>query len=150
LIYWLTGGELLAQAKMAHASLEDPLAHLAFAILLGNVVAMLVSGAATIFVMLYASHKIGGPLYRFEKLCQQVGGGRLDAAPELRAGDQLQDLGKAFQDMVASLRNRQEHRVVSAMKLSSVLDQLQKDPDFVDRHLDKLEQMRQTLTQLQE
>lgn len=48
----------------------------------------------TIIVVLYISHEIAGPLYRFESLCHQVGEGNLDTITYLRKKDQLQELAQ--------------------------------------------------------
>jgi nitrogen fixation/metabolism regulation signal transduction histidine kinase len=41
---------------------------------------------------IFLSHKIAGPLYRFEALCDQIGDGQLEMDISLRENDQLQEL----------------------------------------------------------
>jgi methyl-accepting chemotaxis protein len=110
LIYWVTGGDLQAQAQSAHANIVTAWQRLGLSILLGNVVAIIVAGAAGIASVLYASHKIAGPLYRFETLCREVGDGNLNTITKLREDDQLQDLAKSFSTMVIKLRDRRDLR----------------------------------------
>ncbi|MDX8130077.1 hypothetical protein QLH52_22495 [Methylomonas sp. OY6] len=110
LIYWMTGGDLQAQSQSAHANIVNAAERLGVSILIGNLVAILVAGGIAVSTVLYASHKIAGPLYRFETLCQEVGDGKLDTVTHLRENDQLQDLALSFSNMVAKLRNRREHR----------------------------------------
>ena len=150
LIYWITGGDLQAESQTAHENINNALDHLGISLILGNLTAMLIVGMLTVFMVLYASHKIAGPLYRFEKLCEQIGDGQLDGISRLREGDQLQDMGKAFDDMIGKLRNRQDQRNLLVTKLSGQLEQLQQDQAIVTHHSEHLEQMRQTLAQLQE
>ena len=150
LIYWMTGGALQAESQTAHANIVNSLENLGFSILIGNLVAMLLAGGVALFVILYASHKIAGPLYRFEKLCQQIGDGQLDTVTSLRQHDQLQDLGTAFGDMVNKLRRRKDQRIQLIVKLNADLDQLEQDQSLAFDQRDRLEQMRQTLMQLQE
>jgi nitrate/nitrite-specific signal transduction histidine kinase len=150
LVYWLTGGELQAQSLTAHANIMNTLEHLGISILIGNLVAILVSGGLAVFVVLYASHKIAGPLYRFEALCEQIGDGNLDAITSLREGDQLQELGTAFGEMVTKLRSRKDQRETLVAQLIGHIDQLQQDPTIITHHSAQLEQMRDALGQLKE
>lgn len=150
LIYWLAGGELQAQSQTAHLNVLSALEHLGIAIFLANLVALFIAGGLAVFVMLYSSHKIAGPLYRFEKLCQQVGDGQLDTITSLREGDQLQGMGKAFGEMVAKLRERKGQRLELATKLTDQLEQMQNDPVVIAKYSGQLEQMRETLKQLLE
>lgn len=150
LVYWLTGGELKAQSQTAHLSVISTLEHLGISILIANVVAMLIAGCLAVFVALYASHKIAGPLYRFEKLCEHIGDGQLDTITSLREHDQLQALGKSFASMVAKLRSCKDRRVELVGQLLSHLEQLQQDPTITAHHSELLEQMRQSLSELQE
>lgn len=150
LLYWLTGGELQSQSFSAHYNMMDNLEHLGVSILIANVVAIFIAGGLAVFVILYASHKIAGPLYRFEKLCEHIGNGQLDTITSLREHDQLQELGNAFTGMVAKLRSRKDQRAVLVTKLSDHLAQLQQDPAIATHYSEHLEQMRQALAQLQE
>ncbi len=150
LIYWQTGGDLQAESQTAHVNIESSLEHLGFSILFGNLVAMLIAGGAALFFILYASHKIAGPLFRFEKLCHQIGDGQLDTITKLREGDQLQDMGNAFEDMVIKLRNRRDQRMLLTEKLIAQLEQLQHDPAVATHYSGQLEQMRHVLAQLQD
>lgn len=111
LIYWITGGDLQAQSQSAHANIVTAWQRLGLSILMGNLVAVIVAGAAGISSVLYASHKIAGPLYRFEKLCQDVGDGNLNTVTQLREDDQLQELAQSFAKMVEKLRDRRDQRV---------------------------------------
>jgi nitrate/nitrite-specific signal transduction histidine kinase len=150
LIYWLAGGELQAQSQTAHLNIMNALEHLGIAIFLANLVALFIAGGLAVFVMLYSSHKIAGPLYRFEKLCEQVGDGQLDSITSLREGDQLQDMGKAFAGMVVKLRERRGQRMSLTAKLDDQLEQIQKDPALTTNYSAQLEQMREALKQLQD
>ncbi len=110
LVYLITGGDLQAQSQSAHANLINATERLGISLLIGNLVSILIAGGIAITAVLYASHKIAGPLYRFEKLCQAVGEGNLDTITNLREKDQLQDMAQAFSTMVAKLRDRRDQR----------------------------------------
>lgn len=55
-----------------------------------------------------ASYKIAGPLYRFEKLREQVNNDDLDIITAIREKDQLHDLAKAFMVMINKLSARKQ------------------------------------------
>lgn len=150
LVYWLSSGELQAQSQTAHLSVITTLEHLGISILIANVVAMLIAVVLAVFVVLYASHKISGPLYRFEKLCEHVGDGQLDTITSLREHDQLQALGTAFAGMVAKLRTRRDRRTALLAELTTQLEQILKDPAVANQYSSQIEHIRKDLQQLQD
>lgn len=150
LIYWLASGDLLAQSQTAHENIKTALDNLGFSIAIANLAALLVAGIMTIAMVLYASHKIAGPLYRFEKICEQIGEGNLDTVTSLREGDQLQDMGRAFANMVNKLRNRKTQRQELTAQLTTHLDQLQQEQALNTTQQEHIERIRQILAQFPE
>lgn len=150
IIHWFTESDLISQSQNAHVKITTALDNLGVSIFIGNLIALLIAGSITIFMVLYASHKIAGPLYRFEKLCQQIGDGNLDAVTKLREHDQLQDLGSAFSEMVAKLRLRKQNQMALVATLSEHLEQLQQDPVLAEKHTELLQQMQQVIVKLKE
>jgi len=67
---------------------------------------------ATIIVTLFVSHKIAGPLYRFKKVMEAMGEGDFLNQVNIRKGDQLQDLAKIFDSMIA--KNRAKIKALKA------------------------------------
>lgn len=147
IVYWLSSGDLLDGTQPAQASIEGPLSRLGASVLIGNVVALLIAGIGVLFLVLYASHKIAGPIFRFERLCEQIGDGQLDGGTRLRKGDQLQDMGRAFEEMVTKLRNRRDKRRQVAGQLLAELEQLQKSPSAAEFSA-QIDGMRRLLAQL--
>jgi len=68
-------------------------------------------GVVAVLVTLLASHKIAGPIYRFEKDIQQVGEGDLRHRIRIRKNDQFQELAVSLNQMIDGLSSR-----VSAVK----------------------------------
>ena len=58
----------------------------------------------TIYTVLYLSHRIAGPLYKFEKITNEIGNGNLNISVQLRQKDELLPLKKAFENMVENLQ----------------------------------------------
>jgi len=65
-----------------------------------------ISSAAVVLAVIYLTHKIAGPLYRFEKSMEAVGRGDLTHVVKTRKGDELKDLEEAFNEMIISLREK--------------------------------------------
>lgn len=112
LVYWITDGDLQAQSMSAHANLTNASDRLGVSILIGNLVSIVIAGVVAVTSVVYASHKIAGPLYRFERLCNDVGEGKLNTITHLREHDQLQELAQSFAAMVDKLREQRNQRQV--------------------------------------
>lgn len=148
LIYWMTGGDLQAQSESAHINIANAWARLGLSLLIGNVVAILIAGTLSVFVVMYASHKIAGPLYRFEKLCEQVGNGELEVIANIRENDQLQDLATAFFDMVTKLRARKNRHQECVSSMIGQIEQLKNDPTLGQHQHQAIEQLELIVKQL--
>ncbi len=150
LIYWMTGGDLQAQSESAHINIANAWARLGLSLLIGNVAGILIAGALSVFVMMYASHKIAGPLYRFEKLCEQVGNGELDVITAIREKDQLHDLATAFLEMVNKLRARKQRQQECVSSILNQIEQLKVNNTSSTNQVLAFEQLEQTVKQLSE
>lgn len=150
LIYWITGGDLQAQSESAHINIANAWARLGLSLLIGNVVAILIAGTIAAFVVLYASHKIAGPLYRFEKLCEQVGNGDLDIITAIREKDQLHDLANSFLTMVNKLKDRKQKQQDSVITLINQIEQLKTDQTTSPDQRYQLDQVIKTARQLED
>ena len=59
-----------------------------------------------VFLTVFFSHKIAGPVYRFECLCHDMIEGRYSGEARLRKGDDLMNLAGLFNTAMASTRQR--------------------------------------------
>lgn len=149
LIYWLISGDLQSQSQSAHVNIANAWERLGLSILIGNIVAAVVAGLSAIIVVLYISHKIAGPLYRFETLCRQIGEGNLDGVTHVRENDQLQELAVAFTDMAEQLRQRRDQQQALLTELQIQLDILEKQTDPNSTGISAVSHLRGTLQKLQ-
>lgn len=76
------------------------------AVLYTNLVTLLLILLATVVTVLFLSHKIAGPMLRFEKELQIVAGGDLTQQIRLREKDQFTELAQTLNAMTGSLRQR--------------------------------------------
>ena len=66
-------------------------------------IASIAMGLAGLLVFIFYSHRIAGPLFRFQKSLQEVTSGDLTGRIRLRHKDQLGDLGDSINQMTGSL-----------------------------------------------
>ncbi len=104
LLYFLVNQELQAQYYSAHFKIRQTGQILLPSLLGTNFIVILVTSAITVSVVLYISHKIAGPLYRFEMVAREISKGNLNVSARLRQLDQLKDFSTALDEMIQSLR----------------------------------------------
>ena len=71
-----------------------------------NLVTLGLIAIATIIVVLFVSHKLAGPLFRFDKEIKEIAEGNLTTVVTLRSKDQITDLAETLNHMTGSLRDK--------------------------------------------
>jgi methyl-accepting chemotaxis protein len=84
--------------------------------------------AGVLAVSVLLSHRIAGPLYRFEKSTEEVARGNLSVRIALRQGDEFQDFQEKFNAMTESLRDKASGDAERAAQIRKDLEVLAKDP----------------------
>lgn len=77
-------------------------------IVIGITALVLILAFALGLTGIVVTHKVVGPAYKLKLLLGDVARGSLNVQGGLRKGDELQDVGDAFKEMVSSLRERRE------------------------------------------
>ncbi|MBI5599454.1 MAG: methyl-accepting chemotaxis protein [Deltaproteobacteria bacterium] len=72
---------------------------------LANLAIIGVTAVSGFIFLLYASHKIAGPLYRFEKSLEDIGAGDLTLRLNLRSRDQLTELAGKVNEFTSRMDN---------------------------------------------
>ena len=106
MLYLLLSSELSSELQVAHKQIEDTWQSLAPAIIFGNVVTVLVTSIVAAMAVLYQSHKIAGPMFRLQRICDEVANGNLNPVTSLRKADQLTALASSFESMVEALQEQ--------------------------------------------
>src|SRR5690606_26873744 len=90
------------------------------------------------------THKVAGPIFKMKRMIKDVGEGRLRIPGKLRKGDELVHFFEAFDQMVRSLRARQENEIAM---LESAIARLEgkADPSELKPLLDLKRQMQESL-----
>lgn len=63
-----------------------------------------------IIISAIVSHKMAGPVYRFEQTCKEIAKGDFSQRVHLRKGDQLVELQEAFNNMMDVVENNLKKR----------------------------------------
>jgi len=131
LLYFLLANELSSELQVAHTQIQNTWDSLAPAIIFGNIVTVIVTGLVAAIAVLYQSHKIAGPMYRLQTICEEVSKGNYNPVSSLRKADQLTALAESFEVMLLSLRDKHSHQseIIAEVQLliSSLLKEASND-----------------------
>jgi methyl-accepting chemotaxis protein len=75
-------------------------------VILTNVITTLVVAVIVILVTLLVSHKIAGPMFRFEKDIEEISQGNLQKRIKTRNGDQFGNVARSLNEMVGNLNSK--------------------------------------------
>jgi methyl-accepting chemotaxis protein len=59
-----------------------------------------------VLLTIFVSHKVAGPIYRFEKICHNLIGANYSETVHLRKGDDMQNLAHLFNESIEKTRER--------------------------------------------
>lgn len=90
-------------------------------------VKVLIYLAGTFVVAMMVSHRLAGPLFRFERSAEKVAEGDLTHKVFLRTGDELLDLKDGFNDMIVSLHDRMADEMSHVHRVKKLLESLAAD-----------------------
>jgi methyl-accepting chemotaxis protein len=85
-----------------------------------------------VVVTLLVSHKIAGPMFRFNKDIEEIARGNLQKNIQIRDGDQFADVADRLNEMVQSLNGRLRKVQAELEQLSATAADLELPQDFVD------------------
>jgi len=121
LIYLFVDSELEANLSSAHVTYRN-LKHMIFPIVLTlSLLNILISAILIGLFVLYASHKIAGPLHRFKVVVDAIAGRDLGSVTQLREGDQLQETTSSLKALTQTLTGDVKDLRVRLAELRSCL-----------------------------
>jgi len=126
LFYRRTNIELGYNYGEAHSKIKNTGEILLPNLIMGNIIALIVIGCATIALTIFISHKIAGPLHRFEKNAEQIAKGDLTLITKLRQSDQIQGLADSFSKMTYELREKLLGIRKKSEELPGLIDEIKK------------------------
>jgi methyl-accepting chemotaxis protein len=111
-------------------------------------VQMIVFVFVLVFLTLYFSHRVAGPLVNLEKSLARLAKGDLTIRVRLRPRDQLTNIRDAFNRAVESLHDRAKADRTRAEEIHAALDNLLARPGFDEKHRENLRALRDRVTTL--
>lgn len=93
-------------------------------LLFGGVIVGLLTALVTSIVVIFMTHKVVGPMYRFEKQAEKIGSGELSADLKIRKKDQFQNFVTAFNKMTNDLNSGLSQVIGVSEKLDNLIEQL--------------------------
>lgn len=114
-------------------------------LIITNLIVLVCFIIATVFLTLYVSHKIGGPLSQIEKTIDLVSQGNLKLQVSFREGDQLKSIGAKLNNMINSLNNR--IRQIQS-EVGEIKDLTQPSNGKVEEAKEKIEKLDEMVNQL--
>lgn len=106
LLLFLSHGTLTSTFHNSRLLVQKTALAILPSVILTNLVVLIIVGLATVFVVLYISHKIAGPLFRFEKDLNCIAEGDLRLRIRLREKDQFKDLAESLNRMTRGLNSK--------------------------------------------
>ncbi len=108
--------------------------------LISALINFFVTIALGIFLMLFISHRLAGPLYRFEKTLEDMIDGKVDFQIKLRKKDELVDLVPKFNELLKTYNEKIRELKILVEKLKeedlsekereSIVSQIEKELNF--------------------
>ena len=106
LVLLLSRGTLTTSFEHGRLIVRDTATAIFPTVILTNGITLVIVIIIAILTVLYVSHKIAGPMFRFEKDISAVREGDLTKQIALRKKDQFSDLSKGFNEMISGLRGK--------------------------------------------
>lgn len=98
-------------------------------IVTGIVALVVILAVALGLTGIVVTHRVVGPAYKLKLLLREVANGSLNTRGGLRKGDELQDVGEAFKEMVVALRRRREDELAQLERVLGKAEAAARDPD---------------------
>ena len=105
-LYVFSSSELDTRLFEAHSRIMNSWEILFPTIILTTISVFILVFLITLYLVIYLSHKIAGPLYKFEMIADEIGNGNFKVNVKLRKKDELIPLQTAFENMLDNLHSK--------------------------------------------
>ena len=106
LLILLSRGTLTSSFENSQLTIKNTAAAILPSILLCNLLTLGLITIVTIVLTLLVSHKLAGPMFRFQKEIERMGAGNLTQKIQLRDKDQIESLAISLDSMREALREK--------------------------------------------
>ncbi len=116
------------------------------AVFLSSIIVIVIIGIATVFITLFTSHRIAGPLYRIEKDVREIASGNLRQEFNLRNKDELKPIAEALNMTVHFLKDE----ITAVKKIIAELEVAAESPgsDAPQKIREKIKALKQEIEKL--
>jgi methyl-accepting chemotaxis protein len=106
LVYYFSLGSVTSTYANSRLTIRATSTAIMPAVIYTNLITLGLITVATVFVVIFVSHRIAGPLYRFEKELSEIAHGDLTKVVQLRKRDEVTEMAENLNRMTSSLRAR--------------------------------------------
>ena len=131
-IYLFFNSEIDANLQTAHVTYTNVKNMLLPITLTISIINILISSIIIFVFVLFASHKIAGPMFRFNEALRQVAAGNFNTLTSLREEDQLYDCSVTLKEMVNVLSDDLGQIKDKISELDTVLPKANSDPSVLE------------------
>lgn len=103
IIYAMSSSTVTTTFENSRLKIKSTAEFILPAVLLSGAVVIAAIGVAAIFVTLFTSHRIAGPLFRLEKDISEMAKGNMRVKINLRKTDEIKALAESLNDMVSNI-----------------------------------------------
>lgn len=122
--YLLADSQLDSSFFSAHRDIQNARELLVPAVALAALVTFAVVAVLSVFITVRETHRLAGPLFRFEKNIRSMAEGRLETLTTLRKGDELRGLATALNQLSAALQDASRQTQASVSSLRSTIEEM--------------------------
>jgi len=123
-LYVLSKNTLTTSFENSRLVVKSTADYLLPGLLLGGVVVGILTALATSIMVLFMTHRVVGPAYRFEKYAKKIGSGELSSNLTIRKKDQFQSLVAVFNKMTDDLNSGLLKVIGVSEKLDGLIEEL--------------------------
>ncbi|NVL90024.1 MAG: HAMP domain-containing protein [Desulfobacterales bacterium] len=139
LLFLFSHDTLTSSFQHSRLTIQNTAVAILPAVIYTNLITLGLICMAAIVVILFISHKIAGPIFRFEKEIKEIGQGDLTKRIRLRKKDQITELAESIDNMTASL-NEKVLDIQTGLERLLELASKQNAPQGLIEELDRLKQ----------
>ena len=141
ILYLLTRDTLTTTLTSSGLAVRETSSVILPDLIITNLIALACFIAATVFLTLYMSRRIAGPLHQIEKMIDLVSQGNLKGRVSFHKDDQLKGIESKFNHMIAGLNNRARQIQIEVEEIKALIESPEEWTEEVKVKIEKLDEM---------
>ena len=124
ILYALSSKTLTTSFENSRLVVKSTADYLLPGLLFGGMIVGILTAIVTSIIVVLMTHRVVGPMYRFEKQAEKIGSGELSSDLKIRKKDQFQNFVTAFNKMTNDLNGGVSKVVDVSEKLGDLIEKL--------------------------